>query len=128
MKTGGCLCGAVRFKVSGDVRAVVYCHCTQCRRQSGHFVAATRCRDDVLTIDGADNLTWFAASDAAKRGFCRRCGSLMFWKTGGSDKTSIMAGGFDDPSGLTASHHIHVATKGEYYAIADGLPCHLTGD
>jgi len=120
-RTGGCHCGAVTFTVTGPVREVIYCHCEQCRRQSGHFVAATACDDGQLAVAGAGSLTWYAASDTAKRGFCATCGSLMFWKANGSARTSIMAGSFDRPSGLTASHHIHVDDKGDYYAIADGL-------
>jgi hypothetical protein len=49
------------------VREVTYCHCEQCRRQSGHFVAATACDDDQLSISGAGNLSWYAASDGQTR-------------------------------------------------------------
>ncbi|RNC95298.1 MAG: GFA family protein [Oricola sp.] len=122
MKTGGCHCGSVRYTVTGPLRDVIYCHCTQCRKQTGHFVAATRILDDALSITGADELTWYAASSDAKRGFCRHCGSLLFWKAEGSDMTSIMAGSLDLPTGLTASHHIFAADKGDYYELADGLP------
>lgn len=122
MKTGGCHCGAVRYTMTGPLRDVIYCHCTQCRKQTGHFVAATRILDDALSITGADELTWYAASSDAKRGFCRHCGSLLFWKAEGSDMTSIMAGSLDLPTGLTASHHIFAADKGDYYELADGLP------
>lgn len=122
MKTGGCHCGAVRYTVTGPLRDVIYCHCTQCRKQTGHFVAATRVADEALEITGADDLTWYAASPDAKRGFCRHCGSLLFWKRDGSDKTSIMAGSMDLPTDLVASHHIYAADKGDYYEIADGLP------
>lgn len=120
--TGGCHCGAVRYAIKGALRDVVYCHCTQCRKQSGHFVAATRCDDAILSIEGADQLTWYAASPDARRGFCKRCGSHLFWKRHGTSATSVMAGSLDTPSGLTASHHIFVADKGDYYAICDGLP------
>ena len=47
---GGCECGAVRYRVTGTLRKVVYCHCAQCRRTSGHFVAATACATDNLTF------------------------------------------------------------------------------
>lgn len=122
MTTGGCHCGAVRYTVTGPMRDVIYCHCTQCRKQTGHFVAATRVADDALAITGSDELTWYAASPDARRGFCRHCGSLLFWKREASDMTSIMAGSMDLPTGLVASHHIFVAHKGDYYEIADGLP------
>jgi hypothetical protein len=122
MKTGGCHCGAVRYTVTGPLRDVIYCHCTQCRKQTGHFVAATRVADETLAITGAGQLTWYAASPGARRGFCRHCGSLLLWKRDGSDMTSIMAGSMDLPTGLTASHHIFAADKGDYYELADGLP------
>ena len=127
-RTGGCYCGAVTFTTSGPVREVVYCHCSQCRRQTGHFVAASGCADADLTIEGADNLTWFAASPQAKRGFCSTCGSLLFWKEHGSERTSIMAGSFDKPSRLQSGYHICVADKGDYYEIADGLPQYESDD
>ncbi len=123
-RTGGCHCGEVKFSVAGPMRDVVYCHCSQCRKQNGHFVAATACADDQLSLSGGENLTWYDASETARRGFCSRCGSLMFWKANGSASTSIMAGSLDLPTGLVASHHIHVADKGDYYDIADGLPQH----
>lgn len=128
MKTGGCHCGTVRYSVTGALRDVIYCHCTQCRKQTGHFVAATRILDDALSITGADELTWYAASSDAKRGFCRHCGSLLFWKAEGSDMTSIMAGSLDLPTGLVASHHIFAADKGDYYQVCDGLPAFAGSD
>jgi hypothetical protein len=122
IQTGRCLCGAVTFRTTGRLRGVLYCHCSQCRRQTGHFYAATNVGDDRLDIDGADAITWYAASDDARRGFCRTCGSALFWKRNGSDVTSVMAGAFDSPSGLIGHSHIFVADKGDYYEIDDGLP------
>ncbi|MCB1383685.1 MAG: GFA family protein [Notoacmeibacter sp.] len=122
VSTGSCLCGAVRFRTRGTLRGVIYCHCSQCRKQSGHFYAATSIADAGLTVEGAEGVTWYAASDHAKRGFCRTCGSALFWKEGGSDRTSILAGAFDAPSGLHGQVHIFTADKGDYYDIDDGLP------
>lgn len=120
-RTGSCLCGAVGFRATGALRGVIFCHCTQCRKQTGHHYAATDIADTELDIEGADKLTWYAASDFARRGFCATCGSMLFWKRNGSDRTSVMAGAFDTPSGLRAESHIFVADKGDYYEIADGL-------
>lgn len=119
---GGCLCGAVRFRARGSLRGVVYCHCSQCRRQTGHFYAATNVAEADLEVDGGERITWFRASDFASRGFCATCGSALFWKRDGAPDISIMAGSFDTPSGLRAEGHIFVADKGDYYEIADGLP------
>lgn len=120
--TGSCLCGAVRFSTSGALRDVVYCHCVQCRKQTGHYVAATASADTDLAIEGDENLTWFSASADARRGFCKVCGSLLFWKGTGRARTSIMAGSLDGASGLKGLNHIFVAEKGDYYEIDDGLP------
>lgn len=122
VRTGGCLCGAVRFRTSGRPRGVVYCHCSQCRRQTGHYYAATNLLRADIAIEGAERLTWFRASDFARRGFCSTCGSVLFWQRDGADDISVMAGSFDSPSGLTAEAHIFVADKGDYYEIDDGLP------
>src|SRR6185312_8707468 len=106
----------------GALRGVVYCHCTQCRKQSGHFFAATNVSDADLEISGSENITWYRSSKVARRGFCRLCGSILFWKHDELDTTSVMAGAFDTPSGLVGESHIFVADKGDYYAIDDGLP------
>lgn len=119
---GACLCGRVRFMTKGPLRGVVYCHCGQCRKQTGHYLAATDVRDENIVIEGGDNLTWFAASEHAQRGFCKSCGSIMFWKRNGSDKVSVTAGVFTEPTGLVSECHIFVADKGDYYDITDDLP------
>lgn len=119
---GSCLCGAVRFRTRGALRGVVYCHCSQCRKQTGHYYAATNVADRDLTVEGSEKITWYRASPYAKRGFCSVCGSALFWKHNTSDEISVMAGAFDQPSGLKAEAHIFVVDKGDYYDITDGLP------
>lgn len=119
---GSCYCGNVRYEVDGELRPVVACHCTQCRKQSGHFYAATAALESEFTLHGADNLTWFEASDSAKRGFCKICGANLFWKSNESDHISIMAGSVDGDAGIKLDRHIYVADKGPYYVLDDGLP------
>jgi hypothetical protein len=120
--SGSCLCGSVRFTVVGPLRGVIACHCKQCRKQSGHFYAATNCPDDSLTVEGSGHLKWYQSSEGAKRGFCGNCGSALFWKDETSNSTSILAGAFDKPSGLKMERHIFCQSKGDYYDITDGLP------
>jgi hypothetical protein len=126
-RTGGCLCGAVRYSVSGPLRPVIMCHCTQCRRTTGHVMAATAARraDFRLVADGG--LSWYVSSHEARRGFCGRCGSTLFWDGAGRDYLSIAAGTLDDSRGLTIAHHIFVADKGAYYEIEPGVPQSLDG-
>ena len=120
--TGRCNCGAVTFAATGPFRQPVACHCRSCRRQSGHFLAATRVRQADLEISGEAALTWYAATPSARRGFCATCGAHLFWRENGGDRVSIYAGCLDSPTGLTLAEHIFVAEKGDYYDITDGLP------
>lgn len=117
--TGGCLCGQVTYKVTGPLRPVIACHCVQCRKTSGHHVAATSVRRDQIEITG--EVTWYRSSETARRGFCAICGSNLFWD-GAGENLSIMAGTLDAPTGLAVKGHIFTADKGDYYDITDGLP------
>ena len=121
-KTGGCLCGGVRYRVTGPLRPIIYCHCRQCRRTSGHFVAATAVAKDALHIEADESLEWFASSEFASRGFCSRCGSSLFWRPETRDYVCIMAGTLDESIGLRAVEHIYVRDKGDYYDLTDDLP------
>ena len=120
--TGGCLCGAVRYEISGTMRKVVYCHCEQCRKTSGHFVAATAVDHDQLRFVEDSGLAWYKSSDIADRGFCNLCGSSLFWRPGHGKYMAVMAGALDAPTQLASREHIHVADASDYYEIADGLP------
>jgi hypothetical protein len=120
--TGQCLCGSVRYEIAGPLRPVITCHCSQCRRSSGHFVATTNAPSAKLKLIAQDSLAWFRSSEKAERGFCSRCGGNLFWRRIGSDTTSIMAGTLDPPTGLAIEKHIFVGGKSDYYALDDGLP------
>ena len=120
--SGSCLCTAVRFKTRGELRALIFCHCTQCRKQTGLYYAATNVLDRDLALEGVEDVTWYRSSDGAQRGFCRHCGSALFWKADGLDYTSIMAGAFEKPTDLKPGYHIYCADKGDFYGIDDDLP------
>ena len=120
--SGGCYCGRVRFRARGVSRRVTECHCSQCRRQSGHRYASTGAKTSDIEIDGAAGITWFRASPDAERGFCSTCGSHLFWKKSAEDYTAILAASIDQPTGLRLAKHIFVEDKGDYYEITDGLP------
>lgn len=125
---GRCLCGAVSYTVTGPLRPIVYCHCTMCRRATGHLVAATACAISRLKIECLEHLRWYRSSAEAQRGFCDVCGSNVFWKPTRGSTISIMAGTLDMPAGLKAVAHIYVGNKGDYYDLDDRLPQHLDGE
>ncbi|MBC6981336.1 GFA family protein [Caulobacter sp. 17J80-11] len=122
MHKGACLCGAVRVEVEGELAQPDACHCSQCRRQSGHFWASTDLPRERVKIDGAENLSWYQASEKVRRGFCSTCGAFLFWDPIGRDKIAVAMGAFETPTGTRLAKHIFTADKGDYYDIADGLP------
>jgi len=120
VKTGSCLCGAVKYEVSGPLRDVIACHCEQCRKQTGNYMSATAAKDGDLRLVEKRGLKWYRSSAAAKRGFCSECGSVLFWKGDSRDYTAIAAGSLDGKTGLTLEGHIFCDNAGDYYEIAGG--------
>ena len=125
---GKCLCGAVEFTMpKDDLDHPSACHCSQCRRWSGHFWATVNGPLAGLQfVSGEDKVKWYEASTYARRGFCSECGSSLFWNAFGidehKDRVAIALGALDSPTGIRLAEHIFVADKGDYYEIADGLP------
>ena len=120
--TGGCLCGAVRFEVSGPLRDVVNCHCSMCQKLHGIFGAHSKAKKNNIAIIEDRGLKWYRTSKIAQRGFCRECGSRLFWKPDEQDATGILAGSLDRPTGLKTMGHIFVGEKADFYEISDPLP------
>jgi hypothetical protein len=120
MKTGSCLCGAVKYEVHGELRPVIACHCIQCRKQTGSYMSATAAPDAQFKLTERRGLKWYRSSDEAQRGFCAECGSPLFWKREGSETISITAGSIDGPTGVSLEGHIFCESAGDYYEIAGG--------
>ncbi len=123
IRGGGCLCGAVTYRVSGPLRPVIACHCTQCRKTLGHFAASTAAYREDLQISGETELQDYVSSPGVRRRFCRHCGSAMFWDNDQRDYVSIWAGTLTPPTGLELAMHIYTGDKGDYYQILDDVPC-----
>lgn len=124
---GSCLCGDVAYEVNGPMRPVVGCHCAQCRKTTGHFMAATAAQLSDFQVTDETGLKWYRSSDIARRAFCARCGSTLFWQKDGADYISIAAGTLDGPTGLAMEGHIFCADAGDYYDITGGSYHHADG-
>jgi hypothetical protein len=125
MHKGSCLCGAVKFEVEDHLPPVEACHCTQCRRWTGHFFASTEVLRSALKIQDTERVSWFRSSDNARRGFCSTCDSPLFFDPMDKEKhdwIAVSMGAFDTPTDTQMGLHIFVAEKGDYYEITDGLP------
>jgi hypothetical protein len=120
--TGRCLCGAVAFEVRGELTPPTACHCSQCRRQTGHYMVSSSAERADLHVTKDDGLAWYRSSDTAQRGFCKDCGSSLFWIADGTDRIAIALGTLDTPTGLRIAKHIFAADKSDYYDITDDVP------
>ena len=125
MITGRCLCGSVRYEISGAPLAMYHCHCSQCRRASGasfttNLLVPTA---SFALVAGEDALGSFESSPGKRRFFCSRCGSPIF---SASDATpqlrSVRGGTLDGDPGVRPGHHIHVGSRAPWVEIGDDLP------
>ena len=121
---GGCLCGGVRYEITGPRRDVILCHCENCRRTHGHVAAYTSVRQSDLKLTSQQTLQWYHdESPDTYRGFCNRCGASLFWDArDGRGKMAVSAGSLDDSLELKTIGHVFVSEAGHYYEIDDGLP------
>ena len=120
MKTGSCLCCAVKYEIHSPLGPVLACHCIQCRKQTGNYWSSIEVADRDLKFTTDDRLKLYRSSPAAQRGFCSECGSTLLWKKDGSDTTSITAGTIDGPTGAQLKGHIFCESADDYYEIAGG--------
>jgi hypothetical protein len=121
---GQCCCGAVQFETGAAVRDVFVCHCSKCRRWHGHAGAYARFVRSELVFTEQRGLAWYPVRNA-RRGFCRECGSSLFFDHAADRKAiSVCAGALDGPTGLGIAAHIFVASKGDYYAVPTDAPVH----
>ncbi len=112
---GRCECGKVEFSVETVRETVTICHCSQCRRTSGHLWASTHAPFADLRFETDQGLEWYASSSFAKRGFCKYCGSSLFYRMNDEDGIGIAAGCLENTGGLRIGKEIFRDDKGSYY-------------
>ncbi len=126
--TGGCLCGAVKFEIHGEMLPVINCHCSKCRKFHGTVGAYTSTDRENLIMTQESGLKWYRSTldetPNVYRGFCHECGSSLFWDPREKKNISIAAGALDPPTHLKSTRHVWVGQKGDYYEIIDSLPRH----
>jgi hypothetical protein len=120
---GGCLCGAIRYRITRQPTDINYCHCGQCRRHSGAPVAAiaTFPAADVVWTKGQPRL--FASSAIGRRGFCPDCGTSLTWQgVQTPQEIDLGVGTFDDASSFRPKDHIWTESAIPWFHVDDHLP------
>lgn len=124
-REGGCMCGAVRFEVTKEITETGACHCGMCRKFSGGVYLAIEAGPEDLTFTNKDGLAVYKSSDWAERGFCKKCGSSLFYRLtapGPAQGTYHFAmGSLDDTDGIKMMGEIYIDKKPEGYAFAGDL-------
>ena len=115
---GACLCGETRFTANKMRPEVGACHCEMCRKWGGGALMAVDCGTDVR-FEGEDNIARFSSSDWAERGFCKKCGSHLFYRLKSSGQYIMPVGLFDSDENLSFDHQIFIEEKPHYYSFAN---------
>ena len=114
------------YRVHGPLRDVLLCHCEECRRWGGYLGAFTATRLEDFELAQGSALRWIESPDSdrhALRGFCRVCGSSLFWQPREGERIHIAAGTLDRPTGLRVAGHWYAHQAGDWDELPDdGLP------
>ncbi len=126
--TGGCLCGAVRYKVVAEPMCVSHCHCPSCRRAAGApFITWMTLPGDGYAVTRGEAAVYHS-SPGVNRRFCGTCGTtLSYDHDDRTDEIDVAAATLDDPEAVTPDDHIHVGHRLGWLKFDDGLPG-LEGD
>ncbi len=123
---GGCLCGEVQYEIHGELRDIVNCHCSKCRKFHGNFGAYTSIQVENLKITKQKSLRWYKSptdeTPNVHRGFCSVCGSSLFWHPKDQPSIAIAAGSLNSPTHLKTMGHVWCSQIADYYKINDDLP------
>jgi hypothetical protein len=122
---GGCLCGAVRFEVTGPLDRVAHCHCTMCQRAHGAaFVTWAAVPEAGFRITaGEGDLTHYRSSEIGTRSFCRRCGSSMFCRLDTRPgEIDVALASLAADHGASPRAHLFWDDRADWVDLADRLP------
>ena len=117
-RRGHCLCGEVRITAKNASNSVGACHCKMCRRWGGGPFMEVDCGADV-EIDGEENISVFDSSNWAERGFCRNCGTHLFYRLKESGQHMIPVGFFEDSESLAFESQVFIDEKPDYYKFTN---------
>ncbi|MCP3984401.1 MAG: GFA family protein [bacterium] len=117
---GRCLCGAVTFTAREVVTEIHACHCGMCRKWSG--APGLGASVGSVEFDGGENIAAYESSAWAERGFCKTCGTNLFYRLKESDHQIIWVGAFDDASAFRLAGEIYIDEKPEGYSFEGNHP------
>jgi len=127
MLQGSCLCGSIRYEITGELGPIIYCYCSQCRKASGSSCAtnATVAAEEFRFVAGADLVGEFESSPDTFRCFCTRCGSPLVKRyKDNPEQIRLRLGTLESDPEAEVTAHIFVGSKASWTRITDDLPQH----
>lgn len=119
--TGGCQCGAVRYRIDQALENAHICHCRMCQKASGnYFMPLARAAKATFTVTRGE-VGWFQSSDIVRRGFCRDCGTPMLFDVVERDTINVVLGSLDDPEAVTPTFQCGSAEKMPWFGELDAV-------
>jgi len=115
---GQCLCGAIKFTVNNMSNKVDACHCGMCRRWGGGPLMVIDCGSDV-EYEGEENITIYDSSEWAERGFCKKCGSHLFYRLKEAKDHQIPVGLLENQKSLNFNLQVYIDRKPSFYSFAN---------
>ncbi len=117
-RTGSCLCDAIQFTAKNMSTHVGACHCKMCRKWGGGPFMEVDCGPDVI-FTGTENISLFNSSEWAERGFCRQCGTHLFYRLKESNQHMMPVGLFDEDDGLIFKTQVFIDKKPSFYSFSN---------
>ena len=117
-KKGSCLCGAVRIRADNPSDKVGACHCGMCRKWGGGPYMEIDCGTEV-SFEGEENISVYESSNWAERGFCKQCGSHLFYRLKETKQHMIAVGLFDDQEQLVFESQVFIDQKPSFYSFSN---------
>lgn len=126
--SGGCQCGAVRYRVDGALTYPHICHCRMCQKAAGnYFMPLANAQKSEFTVTRGE-IAWFRSSDPMRRGFCRDCGTPLTLETIDAQHLNVTLGSLDDPAALAPKEQFGIESKMPWFGALHQLPASKTED
>ena len=123
--SGGCLCGKVRYEITGEIKNIIYCHCSRCRKAQGSAFATNGNvnSEEFKFISGESELTGYEATPGQTKYFCKHCGSPIISKSKANmDKVRVRLGTVESEISERPIGHIFVGSKANWEEIEVKIP------
>ena len=125
--TGGCFCGAVRYRASGTPYWVGHCHCVSCRKQTGAPVVTFVAYEKNQVAFTSGERKFHHSSEGVARGFCGDCGTPLTWEgesglEGRGEVIEFYVSTLDDPETFRPENHVWYSEKLSWFDVEDSLP------